>query len=87
MGKLRYLLGKPSDGKLYYSIMFLYGYALAWVFTRIDVPKETWFSFRLFIGGMITAAGARFYNRVLIPRYEAWKAKKRRRKNQSDAPE
>lgn len=85
MGKLKYLTGKPSDGKMYYSVVFLIGYFFAKYLAKIDLPKETWFSARLFIGGMITAAGARFYNRVLVPRYQLWKAKRRRRKNQSNS--
>lgn len=78
MGKLKYLSQKPPDGKMYYIIVYVYGYMLT-VMLDIDLIKESWFSVRLFIGGMITAGGARFFNRVLIPKYQKWKLKRRRK--------
>lgn len=60
---------------MYYSIVFVFGYMLTLL--QIDLAKESWFSVRLFFGGMMTAAGARFFNRVLFPKYRRWKIKRR----------
>lgn len=72
-------LEKPMDGPVYYTIMYLIGCMLT-ILGGINLFQEGFFSVRMLVGGILTAAGARLYNRVLIPKYKAWQKKKKVRK-------
>ena len=74
---------KPMDGPVYYLVVYILGIMYT-IFGGINLFQEGLFSMRLFIGGIITAMGARFFNRVIIPRYQAWRIKRKSKRNDGD---
>ena len=63
MAKIK--LKTMHEGPAYYPIII----ALGWFFSllNINIYQDGIFSMRSFIGGMITAAGALFFNRIVFP--------------------
>lgn len=85
MGKIRYLTEKREDGKVFYSVVYLMG--CAWALLNINIAQEGWFSFKMLMGGILTAAGARIYNRVIVPKWEQWRIKRRQRNHKDSLPQ
>lgn len=83
MAYLQTQIEKPMDGPVYYAVVTLLGMMFT-ILAGINIFQEGVFSMRMIVGGILTAAGARLYNRVLVPRYQLWKSKKRAKKRNDE---
>ncbi len=68
-----------NEGFLYYLITA----SIGWMFSilQLNIWTEGVFSFKAFIGGMITASGALFFNRVLFPWVKKVRTNRRKKKD------
>lgn len=73
-----------NEGLPYYLITA----AIGWFFSlvQLNIWVEGLFSVKAFIGGMITASGALFVNRVLFPWVKRVRLNRRKKAGKSDPP-
>ena len=69
---------KMNEGFGYYLITGMIG----WVFSllQLNIYQEGLFSIKSFIGGLITASGALFFNRVVVPWFKRFRSNRKKKR-------
>jgi heme/copper-type cytochrome/quinol oxidase subunit 3 len=73
---------KMNEGFGYYLITGMIG----WFFSllQLNIYQEGLFSIKSFIGGLITASGALFFNRLLVPWFKRFRSNRKKKKHGQD---